>query len=62
MDFDIPRDGNGRYGIKVIRKYQNTITQDIERKFISMYAKGMTTSYIKNHFQEFYGIESIKSV
>lgn len=32
MDFDIPRDGNGEYDIQVIRKHQNTITQDMEEK------------------------------
>ena len=57
MDVDIPRDRNGEYEPQVIKKYQNTITQDMEEKIISMYAKGMTTSDIESHFQELYGIE-----
>lgn len=57
MDLDIPRDRNGEYEPQVIKKYQNTITQDMEEKIISMYAKGMTTSDIESHFQELYGID-----
>lgn len=57
MDVDIPRDRNGEYEPQVIKKYQNTITQDMEEKIISMYAKGMTTSDIESHFQELYGID-----
>lgn len=40
MDLDIPRDRNGEYEPQVIKKYQNTITKDMEEKIISMYAKG----------------------
>ncbi len=57
MDLDIPRDRNGEYEPQVIKKYQNTLTQDMEEKIISMYAKGMTTSDIESHFQELYGID-----
>lgn len=57
MDLHIPRDRNGEYEPLVIKKYQNTITQDMEEKIISMYAKGMTTSDIESHFQELYGID-----
>jgi transposase-like protein len=39
MDLEIPRDRNGEYEPQVIKKYQNTIIQDMEEKIISMYAK-----------------------
>ena len=39
MDLDIPRDRKGSYEPQVIKKYQNTITQDVKEKIISMYAK-----------------------
>lgn len=39
MDLAIPRDRNGSYEPQVIKKYQNTITQDMKEKIISMYAK-----------------------
>lgn len=57
MDLSIPIDRNGEYEPQVIKKYQNTLTQDMEEKIMSMYAKGMTTSDIENHFQELYGID-----
>ena len=39
------------------KKYQNTVTQDMEEKIISMYAKGMTTNDIESHMRELYDIE-----
>jgi len=47
MDVAIPRDRNGDYEPQLIKKYQNTVTQDIEGKILSMYAKGMTTGDIE---------------
>lgn len=39
MEIDVPRDRKGEFEPQVIKKYQNTITQDMEEKIISMYAK-----------------------
>ena len=57
MDLDIPRDRTGNFEPQVIKKYQNSITQDMEEKILSMYAKGMTTNDIESHLNELYGIE-----
>ena len=57
MNVAIPRDSKGDYEPQLIKKYQNTVTQDMEEKIISMYAKGMTTSDIESHLRELYGIE-----
>lgn len=57
MDVAIPRDRNGDFEPKVIKKYQNTVTQDMEEKIISMYAKGMTTADIESHMHELYDID-----
>ncbi len=57
MNVAIPRDPKGDYEPQLIKKYQNTVTQDMEEKIISMYAKGMTTSDIESHLRELYGIE-----
>jgi transposase-like protein len=57
MELDVPRDRNGEFEPKIIKKYQNTLTQDMEEKIISMYAKGMTTGDIESHMQELYGVE-----
>ena len=57
MEVDIPRDRKGEFEPQVIKKYQNTVTQDMEEKIISMYAKGMTTGDIESHLRELYDIE-----
>ena len=44
MEIDVPRDRKGEFEPQVVKKYQNTVTQDMEEKIISMYAKGMTTA------------------
>ena len=33
MDVAIPRDRNGDYEPQLIKKYQNTVTQDMEEKY-----------------------------
>ncbi|WP_180952302.1 IS256 family transposase [Lachnoclostridium edouardi] len=57
MELDIPRDRKGEFEPQVIRKYQNTVTQDMEEKILSMYAKGMTAGDIESHMRDLYGIE-----
>ena len=51
MEIDIPRDRKGDFEPQVVKKYQNSITQDMEEKIISMYAKGMTTADIESHIR-----------
>lgn len=46
MEIDIHRDRKGEFEPQIVKKYQNTVTQDMEEKIISMYAKGMTTNDI----------------
>ncbi|MEI3049351.1 MAG: IS256 family transposase [Roseburia inulinivorans] len=57
MDVAIPRDRNGDYEPQLIKKYQNSVTQDMEEKILSMYAKGMTTGDIESHMRELYDID-----
>lgn len=57
MDVSIPRDRNGEFEPKLVKKYQNTVTQDMEEKIISMYAKGMTTGDIESHMKDLYDID-----
>lgn len=47
MEIGIPRDRKGEFEPQTVKKYQNTVTQDMEEKIISMYAKGMTTNDIE---------------
>lgn len=48
MEIAVPRDRNGEYEPRLIKKYQNTVTQDMEEKILSMYAKGMRQPEILN--------------
>ena len=57
MEIDIPRDRKGDFEPQVVKKYQNSITQEMEEKIISMYAKGMTTADIESHMRELYDLE-----
>ncbi len=51
MKIDIPWDRKGEFEPQIVKKYQNTVTQDMEEKNISMYAKGMTTNDIESHMR-----------
>ena len=52
----MPRDRKGEFEPQVLKKNQTSISQDIEEKILSMYAKGMTTGDIETHIQDIYGI------
>lgn len=57
VDVAVPRDRKGEFEPQLLKKNQTSISQDIEEKILSMYAKGMTTSDIESHIREIYGIE-----
>ncbi len=52
---DIPRDREGSFDPKLIRKYQ-TRWPDFDDKIISMYARGMSTRDIQGHVEDLYGV------
>ena len=57
VEIDIPRDRNGDFEPKILPKNQTSISQDMESKIISMYAKGMSVSDIEKHIRDIYGLE-----
>ena len=57
----VPRDRKGEFDPVILRKNQTSISQDIEEKIISMYAKGMTTTDIGEHIREIHGIDVSES-
>lgn len=61
MEIDVPSDRNGEFEPQLMPKHKNTLTQDIEAKIISVYAKGMTTGDIETHIKDLYGIEMFDS-
>lgn len=56
VEVAVPRDRKGEFEPQVLKKNQTSISQDIEEKILSMYAKGMTTSDIESHIQDIYGV------
>ena len=56
VEVSIPRDRKGEFDPQILKKNQTSISQDIEEKILSMYAKGMTTSDIEAHIQDIYGV------
>ena len=56
MEVSVPRDRKGEFEPQGLKKGQTSISQDVEEKILSMYAKGMTTSDIEAHIQDIYGI------
>jgi transposase-like protein len=56
MEISIPRDRKGEYDPQMVKKHQTSLSQEIEEKIISMYAKGMTTNDISGHIEEIYGL------
>ena len=49
VEIAVPRDRNGEFEPRLIKKNETTLSGDIEEKIISMYAKGMTTLNIYTH-------------
>ena len=43
VEVSVPRDRKGEFEPQLLKKNQTSISQDIEEKILSMYAKGMTT-------------------
>lgn len=56
VDITVSRDRKGEFEPQVLKKNQTSVSQDIEEKILSMYAKGMTTGDIETHIQDIYGI------
>ena len=54
VEVAVPRDRKGEFEPQLLKKHQTSISQDIEEKILSMYAKGMTTSDIEAHIREIY--------
>ena len=57
VEVSVPRDRKGEFDPQILKKNQTSISQDIEEKILSMYAKGMTTGDIETHIRDIYGVE-----
>ena len=57
MEIQVPQDRKSTFEQQVVKKRQKDIS-DIDKKIISMYAKGMTTRQISDTLMDIYGFEA----
>ena len=57
MTIDVPQDRKSTFEPQVVKKRQKDISE-IDKKIISMYAKGMTTRQISDTLMDIYGFET----
>lgn len=55
MDLDIPRDRKAEFEPKIVKKYE-TVCNELDKKIISLYAKGITPTDIQAEIEDLYGI------
>lgn len=56
VELNMPRDRKGEFEPQIVPKHQRSIT-GLDEKILSLYAKGMTTTDIKEQIKELYDIE-----
>jgi putative transposase len=56
VEIDIPRDRKGTFDPQFVQKHQS-FDPDLEKRVVSMYARGMSTRDIGQQLAEFYGVE-----
>jgi len=61
LEIRIPRDRNAEFEPHLVKKHQNSLTNEIEEKILSLYAKGMSVSDIESHIREIYGLDCSES-
>lgn len=60
LQIDVPQDRQSAFQPQVVKKRQKDIS-DIDKKIISMYAKGMTTRQISETIEDIYGFAASES-
>lgn len=56
VEVEVPRDRNGSFAPKIVKKRQAS-SNELEEKIIAMYARGMTQRDIEAQLEELYGID-----
>lgn len=56
LPIQVPRDRNGDFEPLIVKKNQTSLS-GLEEKIIAMYAKGMSTRDIQDHFSDLYGTD-----
>lgn len=61
FELDVPRDRNGSFEPQIVKKNQTSMTDEIEKKMLSLYALGNSYSQISKHIEDIYGVEFSKA-
>ena len=56
FELNTPRDRDGTFEPQIVKKYQTTISDEIEEKILSMYSHGMSYKDISNHIEDIYQV------
>lgn len=56
FELNTPRDRAGTFEPQLIKKHQTHLTDELERKILSMFAQGLGYQAIRDHVQDMYGI------
>jgi transposase-like protein len=56
VEVDIPRDRKAEFEPKIIKKYE-TVCNELDKKIIGLYAKGMPVDEIVSEINELYGVD-----
>lgn len=56
IELEVPRDRNGTFEPRLVRKGEKQLN-GFDERIVSLYARGMTTRDIQAHFEEAYGVE-----
>ncbi|HHX8679226.1 IS256 family transposase [Vibrio alginolyticus] len=57
FELDTPRDRTGSFEPKLVKKNQTKLTDEIDRKILSMFSLGMSYRDIRGHVEDMYGVE-----
>lgn len=53
---NVPRDRNAEFNPKIVKKYE-TVCNELDKKVIGLYARGMSVDDIKSEIDELYGVD-----
>lgn len=62
FELETPRDRAGTFEPELVKKNQTKLTDEIDRKILSMFAHGMSYRDIRGHVQDMYGLEVSEAV
>jgi putative transposase len=56
VNIDVPRDRRAEFEPKIVKKYE-TVCNELDKKVIGLYARGMSVDDIKSEIDELYGVD-----